>query len=516
MADLSVSGSGVGNALSQILLCADILPGDQISYEMCKTIYLYHIIGKKMAESPIAMAQFKPRLIKIGTGQQDELRDAFNKQWKTDKCTPNIRNVATQARVYGIASVAVLVEGQDTKKPLELKDLSDKKISINVFDPLNTSGSLVLNQNPNAMDFQKYGDIAVAGVTYHRSRTITMMNESPVYIAYTESAFGFVGRSVYQRGLFPLKSYIQTMLANDMVARKVGLIVAAIQLAGSIMDAVMWASTAFKRNILKIGATDNVISIGQNDRIESLDLTNLDGPLSLVRKNILEDIAASADMPALLLNNETFAEGFGEGSEDAYAIASYIDGIRDWMQPLYEFFDMITQRRAWNERFFKTMQEKYPEEYKSMEYEEAFYQWSNGFSAEWVSVIREPESERVKIADVKLRAALAAFESLSAVLDPENKANALEFLCEQFNSTPELFSSKLEFDIEEFKNYTPPEPEGGEGESESGGGLAKQSFKLGRKDSAITSYLNSPPLEGDIRKRIVALERYVKRIGLVK
>src|SRR5208283_5092073 len=258
--------------------------------------------------------------IKIGTGQQDELRDAFNKQWKVDKCTPNIRNVATQARVYGISSVAVLVEGQDAKKPLELKDLADKKISINVFDPLNTSGSLVLNQNPNAMDFQKYGDIAVAGVTYHRSRTITMMNESPVYIAYTESAFGFVGRSVYQRGLFPLKSYIQTMLANDMVARKVGLIVAAIQLAGSIMDAVMWASTAFKRNILKIGATDNVISIGQNDRIESLDLTNLDGPLSLVRKNILEDIAASADMPALLLNNETFAEGFGEGSEDAYAI----------------------------------------------------------------------------------------------------------------------------------------------------------------------------------------------------
>ena len=73
------------------------------------------------------------------------------------------------------------------------------------------------------------------------------------------------------------------------------------------------------------------------------------------RKNILENIALSSDMPAKLLNNETFAEGFGEGTEDAKVVAQYIDRIRTKMQPLYDFFDRIVMYRAWNPDFYKTM-----------------------------------------------------------------------------------------------------------------------------------------------------------------
>lgn len=57
-------------------------------------------------------------------------------------------------------------------------------------------------------------------------------------------------------------------------------------------------------------------------------------------------MAAAADMPAIILNSETFARGFGEGTEDARAVAVYIDNIREWLDQLYAFFIRVCQYRA--------------------------------------------------------------------------------------------------------------------------------------------------------------------------
>lgn len=53
-------------------------------------------------------------------------------------------------------------------------------------------------------------------------------------------------------------------------------------------------------------------------------------------------------MPAIILNSETFAQGFGEGTEDARSVAVYIDNIREWLDPLYAFFVRVCQYRAWS------------------------------------------------------------------------------------------------------------------------------------------------------------------------
>ncbi|MCV5526602.1 hypothetical protein OFN18_31525, partial [Escherichia coli] len=84
--------------------------------------------------------------------------------------------------------------------------------------------------------------------------------------------------------------------------------------------------------------TGEVLQIGANDSIESIDLSNLEKPLDSSRNHILENIAAAADMPAIILNSETFAQGFGEGTEDARSVAVYIDNIREWLEPLYDYF----------------------------------------------------------------------------------------------------------------------------------------------------------------------------------
>ena len=50
MSTITVSASGVGSSLQQILEADDIVPGSSPSYELCKLIYTYHTLGAKIVE----------------------------------------------------------------------------------------------------------------------------------------------------------------------------------------------------------------------------------------------------------------------------------------------------------------------------------------------------------------------------------------------------------------------------------------------------------------------------------
>jgi Anti-CBASS Acb1-like protein len=458
MAEVTINGSALGNGLQALLVAPDILPGDGPSYELCKQIYAYHPLGAKMTDAPISAAQSQPRQITVPKSPEDLVRDAFLKQWEADGCDRHIFNAARTARQYGISSIAVLTDGKEPGEALDFTTLWRDKIGFNVLDPLNTAGSLVLNQDPNSIDFQKHASIAVGGKRYHRSRSVTVLNEDPLYIEYTTSAFGFVGRSVYQRALYPLKSFINTMVTDDMVSKKAGLLIAFIKGAGSIVDNLMARFQGIKRSLLKMAVVDNVLSMGPDDKVESLNLQNLDGAFGNSRTNILKNIATAADMPAVMLENETLTEGFGEGTEDAKIIARYINRIRIWMAPLYAFMDPIVQARAWNPDFYKTIQAQFPDEYGAMSHKEAFYQWQTSFSALWPSLLEEPESEKIKVDDVKLKAGIALLEVLMPELDPENRATAIQWACDTFNGLKLLFPSPLILDTEALASYTPAKP----------------------------------------------------------
>jgi hypothetical protein len=261
---------------------------------------------------------------------------------------------------------------------------------------------------------------------------------------------------VFQRILFPLKSFINSMITDDMVVRKAGLLIMAIKVAGSIVDNLMSMFTGQKRSLLAEAATNNVLSVGQDDKVETLNMQNLDGAFGMARKDILENIAAGAPMPAILLNGETFAQGFGEGTEDAKKVAQYVSDIRKWLAPAYVFFDPIIQRKAWTPAFFKTIQAEFPDEYGEMKFEEAYYQWQNSFSAIWPNLLEEPDSEKIKVEDVKLKALIALVEVLRTDLDPENKALLIAWACDNFNQNKLLFGSPLELDFDALREWVPP------------------------------------------------------------
>lgn len=447
----------------------DIQPGMSAGYETCKTIYLFHPLGGKMVDRPIKMAMNEPRTIHISQayGIESRLSDAFEREWKALGADKHIANAARISRIYGVSAAAMLVDNQEPSSAVDYRTLYKHNVTFNILDPLNTAGSIVLNQDPNAKEFQKVEGIRVAGKPYHKSRCVVQQNEDPIYLAYNSAAFGFTGRSVYQRALFPLKSFIQTMRTDDMVAVKGGLLVTKIAGAGAVVNKVMQALGGIKRMMLKRGKTGEVLQIGPQDEISSIDLSNLEKPLDSARNHILENIAAAADMPAIILNSETFAQGFGEGTEDARSVAVYIDNIREWLEPLYDYFIRICQYRAWSIEFFQSLRADFPELQNT--YSVYFASWINSFEYRWPSSLKEPESEKVKVDDIRFKAIVSMMEVLlpQTNTDDENRALLIEWAQNNANANESLFPHRLDLDIDSLKANRPQQLQG----EEPGGGM---------------------------------------------
>lgn len=440
----------------------DIQPGMSAGYQTCKTIYLFHPLGGKMVDRPIKMAMNESRTVHISQayGIEQRLRDAFEREWKALGADKHIANAARISRIYGVSAIAMLVDNQEPSSAVDYRTLYKHNVTFNILDPLNTAGSIVLNQDPNAQDFQKVDGIRVAGKPYHKSRCVVQQNEDPIYLAYNSAAFGFTGRSVYQRALFPLKSFIQTMRTDDMVSVKGGLLVTKIQGPSSVVNNMMQKLSGIKRMMLKRGKTGEVLQIGANDSIESIDLSNLEKPLDSSRNHILENIAAAADMPAIILNSETFAQGFGEGTEDARSVAVYIDNIREWLEPLYDYFIRICQYRAWSIEFFNSLRADFPELKNT--YSLYFSSWINNFEYRWPSSLKEPESEKVKVDEIRFKAIVSMLEVLLPQVntDDENRSLLIEWAQTNANANESLFPQRLDLDIDSLKANRPQQPQG--------------------------------------------------------
>jgi hypothetical protein len=478
-----MGGSSLGSALLGLLMADDIVPGSVPSYSLCKDIMLYHPLGDKMATAPLNLAQSQSREIEIA-GAPGRVKEAFEREWIAVNADRTIFNVCKLARVYGIASVVLGAVGKKSDEPIPSEKYATEELFFNVLDPLNTAGSLIMSQDPNSPEFQKSQVVTTNGETYHRSRVCVVMNEEPVYIAYTSSAFGFVGRSVYQRALYPMKSFVQSMVTDDMVTRKAGVLVAKMQAPGSIIDRMMVSLMGTKRKMLQEARTDNVLGIGVDESIETLNMQNVHNAGTFARTNILKNIATAADMPAKLLENETMVLGFGEGEEDAKNIARYVERERVKMRPVYDFFDHIVQHRAWNAEFYKEMQKEFPEQYGKVKYAAALSKWQNAFQATWPSLLIEPESERVKTDDTKLRAIVAVVEAFAPQMDPENKARVFEWASDNIADTKLLFGVPLTLDLDALKSFVPPVPGGAGGDSGEGAPQEPENllpFRLGAK-----------------------------------
>ena len=463
MSYINITSTQVGSQLMEILESGDIQPGSDAGYGLCKTLWEYHPLGGKLVEKPIMLALSKPRVLTIDCQPKEMLIDAFRKEWEKIGATNHIRDISYIKRAYGAAAIVYGGKKSDgsyipTNETIDPWTLPDLELYFNQLDPLNLAGSIVTNQNPNAPDFQKPLPYATAsGQPYHPSRSVVVFNNTPIYLSYQSSAFGFTGRSVFLRALYPLKSFIQSMITDDLVTFKAGLLIAKQKPAGSIVNRAMQMAAGIKRTYLQEGGTGNVLSIDVEEAIESINMSNTDTAMTTARNNIIANIAAAADVPALLIKDEAFANGFGEGTEDSKAIVQYIDGIREDMHTLFVFFDKIVMHRAWNKEFYASIQKEYPDVYKKKTYEQAFYEWKDAFKAEWESLLEEPDSEKVKTEEIKLKGLTEILRTILPVIDPMNRALAIQWAQDNLNEMPDMFQSTLQLDAEAIADYEPPQ-----------------------------------------------------------
>lgn len=450
---------GIGNEsysrLLKLLETSDIKSGSDASYELCKLIWIYHPLGGKLVEKPISMALCKPRSRNVKTDPDERVIRRFNEVWDKLNITEKIRDVFFTARCYGAAAIGIGELNTSSEESLNKNKLKEEDIFINIFDPLNISGSMVTTQDPNSPEFQQANlHLKVAGKQWHPSRTIKVFNGSPVYLEYQSSSYGYTGRSVFLRSLYPLRSYLKIMEANETIAEKVALIIAKVSNNGSVISSVMQKIGEIKRAFIKSGKNGNILQIGKDDTIESLDLKNVDEPLKLARDNIISDIASGSDIPAILIKEEAFSHGFGEGTEDSKAISQYIDGVRQAIDPVMSYFEDLIQHIAWGEEFYESVKEEHPDIFTE-DHKTTFYQWKDEFTSSWQELVEESPNERRDSDGKVIENAAKLYAVLAPNIDPKNRAKASDWLASICNDTETYKNTPLTIDLDDLENYQP-------------------------------------------------------------
>ncbi len=457
MSTVQSIGTPFNASLQGIMDADDVAPGTDVGYETCKALWQYHPLGGKIVEKPITLAQTDGQTITVAGVAEDEIVEAFHNEWKgpTDY-TAKARDVMHIARAYGGGALVFGFPDLPTDQALgDWFELQTRPgLYFNLFDPLNLVGSTITNQNPNAPDFQKpQPEITAAGQPYHPSRSITVFNGTPIYLAWQSSSFSYSGRSVFQRALFSLKTYLQVMKTTDMASVKAGLLVAKTKQNTSIVDRMVEKFGAVKRAFLKEAKTGQVLQVGENDTVESLNLQNLDGTIKITREHNIADISAETDVPAILLKDEAYAQGFSDGEQDMMNVVQFINHVRGQMGGVYDYLNRICCYRAWTPALFETLQAKYPDALGGKDYKAWFFECRARFKATWPSLIQEPEGEKTERNAKKLKAIADLFKVLNPGIDPANGAKLRQWIVDAVNGMPELFDNIMDFDPMEFESW---------------------------------------------------------------
>jgi hypothetical protein len=138
--------------------------------------------------------------------------------------------------------------------------------------------------------------------------------------------------------------------------------------------------------------------------------------------------------------------------------------------------------RAWNPDFYGSIQRKYPKEYGDMQYRTAFNRWRNSFVTEWPNLLKEPDSELVKVDEVRLRAVMAMVQILEPMIkgtdNAENRTMLIKWAIDNFNGMKLLFGDPLILDYERIESeFATEEPEAPAGTAEGESGAATHAPK---------------------------------------
>ncbi|MDN7611247.1 hypothetical protein [Burkholderia cepacia] len=370
-----------------------IEPGHGLSYQLAKSIYLEHPLGQRIVDGVINLAFSQERVI---AGIPEDAKKAFTDTWAAHRADTAIKNVARHARIYGLGTLVDLGEG-----------------TFKVYDSLLTAGSMVGNLDPLSRDFLSPNDPAVQGFKFTPANSIVAFNGTPIYLAYSQSAFGYTGRSAYYNMLPLLAGFLVSCDADTLILKKAGVLVAKTKSAGSAMNRLSQWWQRRKANDVKRALNGNVLAIEVEESIETLNLNNTADAVTTARNDTISNIATALDCPAVILKNDVLTSGFGEGKEDSKVIAQYVERYRGELEHLFEWVTPRIQTLAWTEEWYESFKLGNPA-YATISYASAIGYWKNQMESKWPNFLVEPDSEKVKREESSFNAYMQIFEKLQA------------------------------------------------------------------------------------------------------
>ncbi|KWB16516.1 hypothetical protein WL32_28305 [Burkholderia cepacia] len=418
-----------------------IEPDSGLSYQLAKQIYLQHPMGQRIVDGVINLAFSQERTI---TGIPDDAKRAFTDAWAAHRADTAIKNVARHARIFGVGTLVDLGDG-----------------SFKIYDPLLTAGSLVGNLDPLAKDFLNPSDPVVQGTEFNGTNSIVVRNAASMYLAYSQSAMSYAGRSVYFNMLGLLASFLVSCDVDTLVLRKAGVLVAKTKSQGSAMNRLSQWWQKRKASMVRRAMNGNVLAIEVEESIETLNLQNTSDAMTTARNNVISNIATALDAPAVILKNDVLTNGFGEGSEDSKIIAQYVERYRGELEHLFDWMTPRIQALAWTAEWYASFQLANPA-YASISYASAIGYWKNQMKSKWPNFLVEPDSEKVKREESAFNAYMQIYEKLQAgIRNAETRRQLAQAIIELTDSDEMKTLLPLPIDLtftdEDFEEPAPTE-----------------------------------------------------------
>ncbi|OXI49280.1 hypothetical protein [Burkholderia aenigmatica] len=427
-----------------------IEPDTGLSYQLAKQIYLSHPMGQRVVDNVINLAFSQERTI---SGIPEDAKKAFKAAWNAARADTAIKNVARHARIYGSSTLVDLGEG-----------------TFKVYDPLITAGSLVGNLDPLSRDFLSPNDPVVRDFKFTPQNSVVAFNGTQVYLAYSQSAFGYTGRSVFYNMLQPLAAFLISMEVDALVLKKSGVLISKTKPVGAAQNRFSMFWQRKKATDVKKALNGNVLAIETDEDINTLNMANTADAMTTARNNVISNIATALDAPAVILQNDVLTNGFGEGKEDSKVIAQFVERYRGEIEHLFEFITPKIQELAWTEEWYASFVMSNPA-YASIPFQSATNYWRNNFEYAWPNYLTEPDSEKVKREESSFNAYAKIYETLQAgIKNPETRraiAQALiELTHEDSMKTLLPMPIDIEFADDDFVDPAPTDFKGSERVSE--------------------------------------------------
>lgn len=361
----------------------------RLTYQQCIDIYTGWALGNRIVTSLPNFALSVNRKISFGDYPK-EFIDRFNETAENLNLRNELKQLCYNIRIFG-ASALFVNTGNDYAKPLT-SDIIRTAPNIRLIQatPLITSG-IKIDINPLSLTYMQPVLAMVNSTQVDLSRFIFVNNNEPIYQQFTESTFGYTGRSVFENMIDIIKYWNRSCIALQRIASKAGGVIVKHR-GGNIVTSFLVDSTNKFLNLIRNLSNDGVASINLGDDIE---LFNLNGTaevsLILDKFNSIIQLALS-DTPTAILLDERLAKGFGNGEEDFKALLIAVESYRETtLKPILKRLDKIVLARAFDDDFLAQMQQKYSKDLSSLTFDELRLELERTFSYEWESLY--PESE---------------------------------------------------------------------------------------------------------------------------